>query len=89
MIIAEYGQGMYKNLERFGDSFDIIKDHKALIGEVLTSYQELNGKLLVIALLFIKPFIVDFCKYSTSNGTEYLAEIGSRYMSFYPPGRRN
>ncbi|KAL5288748.1 GUSB family protein [Megaselia abdita] len=73
VIVAQYGKEMYKTLDRFGDSFDIMKDHKALIGEILNSYQEFN----------------DFCKYSTINGTEYLSEIGSRYISFYPPGRKN
>lgn len=46
VIIADYGQGMYKSLERFADSFDIMKDHKALIGEVLSTYQDFDGELL-------------------------------------------
>lgn len=51
VIVAQYGQGMYKHLERFGDSFDIMKDHKALIGEVLDTYQDFNGKILFVSMI--------------------------------------
>uniref|UniRef100_T1H4I6 Glycoside hydrolase family 2 catalytic domain-containing protein n=1 Tax=Megaselia scalaris TaxID=36166 RepID=T1H4I6_MEGSC len=73
VIIAKYGKEMYSNLDKFGDSFDIIKDHKALIGEILDSYRNFE----------------EFCKYLTVNGTRFIEEIGSRYISFYPPGDKN